>query len=178
MKNTDKTFDGLLVLEYQTGNSKALSLLVKRHHKRMCKQAYWYVKNVEASSDIVQDCWGVIVRKLISLKEPNSFKSWSTKIVIRKSLDYINKEKRKVNHLKEIYYESKVKDEPLDKEREIKQLLAGIKKLPKQQQLVLRLFYLEEHSLKEISSILEISVGTVKSRLYHAREKLKLILKR
>ncbi len=49
--------------------------------------------------------------------------------------------------------------------------------LPTNQQLVLRLFYLEGYSLKEMSQILEISMGTVKSRLFYGREKLKTILK-
>jgi len=46
-----------------------------------------------------------------------------------------------------------------------------------QQQMVIKLFYTEEYSLKEISKTLNISVGTTKSRLFHAREKLKQILK-
>ena len=56
-------------------------------------------------------------------------------------------------------------------------LLDAIKQLPVQQQEVLKLFYTEDYSLKEISQLLHISVGTTKSRLFHAREKLKLILK-
>ena len=57
------------------------------------------------------------------------------------------------------------------------ELLKAIKKLPEQQQIVIRLFYVEDYTLKEISEILNISIGTAKSRLFHAREKLKLILK-
>jgi RNA polymerase sigma factor (sigma-70 family) len=53
----------------------------------------------------------------------------------------------------------------------------AILSLPANQQVVLRLFYTEGYSLNEISDILEIAVGTVKSRLFHGREKLKTILK-
>ena len=53
----------------------------------------------------------------------------------------------------------------------------AIKNLPQNQQIILRLFYLEECSINEISSILKISKGTVKSRLFYAREKLKSIFK-
>ena len=56
-------------------------------------------------------------------------------------------------------------------------LLKAIKTLPAHQQMVIRLFYAEDYSLKDISNTLNISEGTAKSRLYHAREKLKLILK-
>jgi RNA polymerase sigma-70 factor (ECF subfamily) len=43
--------------------------------------------------------------------------------------------------------------------------------------MVLKLFYVEDYKLKELSDILKISVGTAKSRLFHAREKLKQQLK-
>jgi RNA polymerase sigma-70 factor (ECF subfamily) len=69
-------------------------------------------------------------------------------------------------------------DNDLDhKESDLAKVYTAIKDLPQDQQVVLRLFYLEEYSLKEISEIVNKSAGTVKSRLYHAREKLKTILK-
>ena len=49
--------------------------------------------------------------------------------------------------------------------------------LPEGQQIVLKLFYTEEYSLIEICEILGLSLGTVKSRLFYAREKLKTIIK-
>ena len=64
-----------------------------------------------------------------------------------------------------------------DKESIKIDLLKAIQSLSINQQMVIRLFYVEEYSLKDISDTLKISVGTVKSRLFHAREKLKLILK-
>jgi len=59
-----------------------------------------------------------------------------------------------------------------------KKLLKAIETLSKDKQNVLRLFYVEDYSLKEISVILNISLGTVKSRLFQAREKLKTIIKK
>lgn len=56
-------------------------------------------------------------------------------------------------------------------------IIQGIRLLPIEQQEVIKLFYTEEYSLKEIAEILRIKHGTVKSRLFHAREKLKTILK-
>ena len=57
-------------------------------------------------------------------------------------------------------------------------LLTAIRKLPKEKQDIIRLFYAEEYSITEISSFLKIPIGTVKSRLFQAREKLKSILKK
>jgi RNA polymerase sigma-70 factor (ECF subfamily) len=69
------------------------------------------------------------------------------------------------------------KDEARNSERQLELIKTAIKQLSADHRLILRLFYLEEHSLLEIGSILELSVGTVKSRLFHAREKLKSLLK-
>lgn len=177
MKTTEYAFDGLLVLEYQSGNRKSLNLLVKRHHVRLCKHSYRFTYDVEVSKDIVQDSWKTIISKLYTLKDPNSFSSWATRIVTRKSLDYLGKLKINRMHIESIHKDATTTDSSDDRESEIKKLHLAIKELPKNQQMVLRLFYLEEYSLKEIGSILEISVGTAKSRLFHAREKLKELLK-
>ena len=177
MKTTKKIYDGLLVLEYLAGNNQSLSMLVKRHHIRLCSHSYRYTMDIEASKDIVQDAWKTMINKLHTLNDPNSFGSWATKIVTRKSLDHISKAKRIRGQMEEYSREAWVAETRGDRESEIDQLLKAIKELPDDQQKVLRLFYLEEYSLKEIGDILEISIGTAKSRLFHAREKLKKIIK-
>lgn len=173
-----KVFDALLVQEYRTGNSKALDLLVKRHHSRLCKHAYWYTHDIDTSKDIVQDAWGVIINKLGHLKDPNAFGSWTMRIVTRKSLDFISRTKSNRDKLKVFRADTVTTEEDEDKAAIIKGLQKAILKLSDNQKIVLRLFYTEDYSLREISTILDISEGTVKSRLFHAREKLKLILKR
>lgn len=177
MGNTNKIFDGLLVLQYQSGDQKALSLLVKRYHPRLCRHAFWYTRDMDASKDIVQDSWSVMVHKLGSIKDPNSFGSWATKIVTRKSLDYLNHNKKTRERMQAYAKLPRTDTETEEGESDRLKLQRGIRALPEDQQIVLRLFYTQEYSLKEISDILNISVGTVKSRLFHAREKLKTILK-
>ncbi|WP_323789700.1 RNA polymerase sigma factor [Psychroserpens sp.] len=174
----DSHIDTELVIAYQAGDQKAMAKLVQRWHLIYCKKAYWLVKDTSLSKDIAQDCWQTIMDKLHTLQNPSSFKSWSLRIVYSKSLDALRERSRK--HSKETEFDkshlSFVED---DKENiDLKaSLLKAIKRLPEQQQIVLRLFYTEDYSLKEISELLSISVGTTKSRLFHAREKLKLILK-
>lgn len=177
MTDPSKIFDGLLVLQYRSGAKKALNLLVRKYHNKLCKHSYSYTNDIDASKDIVQDCWSIMINKLDSLNDPNLFGSWAFRIVTRKSLDFVNKRKRDKVKLEE-YVRITVVFDPIEKNKErIEKLLNGIQSLPKDQQVVLRLFYLESYSLKEMSEILEIATGTVKSRLFHAREKLKIILK-
>lgn len=179
MTNTNKTFDSLLVLQCQSGNKKAAGILVKRWHEKLCKQAYWYSKDIEASKDIAQDSWSTILLKIHNLKDPNSFGSWALTIVTRKSYDWLRKNKKELKNI-DSYRKNEVSIEydVYDKDDNIMILLKNaIKTLPSDQQMVLHLFYLESYSVKQIAEITNVSAGTVKSRLFTAREKLKLILK-
>ncbi|WP_422080831.1 RNA polymerase sigma factor [Ulvibacterium sp.] len=174
----NKTFDALLVLQYQSGDKKALGLLVKRYHGKLCRHSYWYTHDLDVAKDIVQDSWSIIIAKLTGIRDPNAFGSWAMRIVTRKSLDFLNRNKNDRERLKGYRNTRYDADMDEDKESDLIQLEKAIKLLPNDQQVVLRLFYTEEYSLKEIGTILEISTGTVKSRLFHAREKLKTILKK
>lgn len=178
MTDPGKIFDGMLVLQYRSGNKKALNLLVKKYHTKLCKHSYWYTHDLDASNDVVQDCWSKMIYKLDSLKDPNLFGSWAFRIVTRKSLDYAKKRKRELNKLGEHQSSEFHSNQEEDKKEEIGKLRKAMKNLSKEKQMVLQLFYMENYSLKEISEILQISVGTVKSRLFHARERLKIILKK
>ncbi|MEC3908583.1 sigma-70 family RNA polymerase sigma factor [Tamlana sp. 2201CG12-4] len=178
MRKKQQLINKHLVIDYQSGKLEALPLLVKRWHKYFCEKAFWIVKDPDVAKDIAQESWTVIINKIENLKKPECFGSWASRIVYTKSLDWINTNKRLQKSL-ETYKQEQVNIENEgDDEDNIKiKLLEAIKTLPDAQQVVIKLFYVEDYSLKEIGEILNISVGTAKSRLFHAREKLKQILK-
>lgn len=180
MKNFNKTKDTALVLAYRKGNQKAFAVLVKRWHLRFCNLAFWIVKDADIAKDIAQESWSVIMHKIQELKEPKNFKSWAISIVNRKAIDWLRVNHKELIKLQEIHCERNNENIffSVDEDFIIKeQLLASIKKLSTDHQMIIQLFYRESHSLKEISEILNISVGTTKSRLFHARENLKRSLK-
>ncbi|MGB3606149.1 RNA polymerase sigma factor [Psychroserpens sp.] len=176
-----KKSDASLVLEFQSGNTAALAILVKRWHKVFCEKAFWVVKDADVSKDIAQDSWRTIIDQLHTLKNPSSFKSWALRIVYTKSIDAFRQQNKRRKDLQTLYYEdtavNHLDDGDNDKQNTKLRLLKAIKTLPQKQQIVLDLFYTQGYALKEISSILDISVGTAKSRLFHARETLKKTLK-
>lgn len=176
--NTNQHTDASLIKAYQSGDKHALALLVKRWHLQFCKKAHWIVKDADLSKDIAQESWRTIINKLHTLQNPSSFKSWALRIVYSKSLDALRLQSRKQKREKEFKDDYGVMVDIYDENTQLKAaLLKAILSLSLEQQSVIKLFYIQEYSLKEISKTLDISVGTVKSRLYHAREKLKLILK-
>ncbi len=179
MTNSNKILDSLLVISYQSGDKKALELLVKRWNKKLCVQAYRYTKDWDLAKDIAQDTWHTVITKLFLLRDANSFGSWAMTIASRKALDVIkrNNKTKEINE-SHVMTEGETEISPIrTKEQQIGQILKKIPELPLDQRMVLKLFYLEEYSLKEISEITGASMNTVKTRLFRAREKLKTIIK-
>ena len=179
MQKPDDILDSNLVLDYQAGNKKALALLVRRWHKQFCIKAFFVVKDADEAKDIAQDCWRTIIDKLGSLKDPNNFSGWAMRIVYTKSIDVLRK-KQNERKGKDDYKKGTSFDyEPYSERAQLKkELYNAILELPEEQRHVIQLFYLNEYSLKEIAELLNIKAGTVKSRLFHAREKLKITLKK
>lgn len=178
MGKRDKAVDKQLVAQYQSGDGLALQKLVKRWHKTFCERAYWLTKDAEASKDIAQESWSAIITKISTLKDSGSFQSWALRIVFTKAMDWMRANQRNRNKLENYYNSQDDNDEEKNDDEALKKaLLSAVKSLPTEQQIVIRLFYVESYSLKEMSTLLEVSVGTVKSRLFHAREKIKEQLK-
>ncbi len=170
--------DKNLIERYISGDQSSLPILVERWHKIFCEKAFWVLHDKDLSKDIAQECWIIIINKLHTLKKVESFKSWALRIIYTKSIDAYKRRSRELQDLNKIEQKTNTpSDENEDKTVLKRKLLRAIQDLSKEKQDIIRLFYVEEYSLKEISSFLQIPIGTVKSRLFKAREKLKSIIK-
>ncbi|WP_296316858.1 RNA polymerase sigma factor [Winogradskyella sp. UBA3174] len=179
MELNNKDTDEDLVKRLQHGDKTALVELVKKWHKLFCDKSYWLVKDKDVAKDIAQESWLVIINKIDRLKNPKQFKYWSYRIVCNKSTDWLRlqSKQQQINIRTTIDIEDQTKD--YNENKNLKQkLLKSINALPTHQNIIVKLFYIESYSLKQISDLLNISVGTAKSRLFYAREKLKTILKK
>lgn len=165
----DHILDEWLVLQAQDGDMKAYSILIKRWHPKMLNHAYRMTKDAEVAKDITQEAWKAITAKLQSLRSPAAFKVWVYRIISNKSADWI-KERQKERDLIQHKEELIDHQEPLDNLDKIKRAL---NELPEESKLMLTMFYLDGHSVRAISEILNLSEGTVKSRLFYSRKKLK-----
>ena len=92
---TNSSIDANLVKQFQLGNTKALTELVKRWHKPFCQKAYWIVRDADISKDIAQESWKTIIAKIHNLKDPSKFRSWALRIVYSKSIDVMRESNTK-----------------------------------------------------------------------------------
>lgn len=109
--------------------------------------------------------------KIYDINDPNSLKSWTLRIVYNKSLDGI-KTNNKAQILSWNYKDEQAilaEESILELDERKQEVLKAVDNLPTHHEEIIRLFYINDYSLKEIASTLNISAGTAKSRLFHAR---------
>ena len=168
-----------LVKQFQEGDRQALKLLIKRFHPQLEQQIFAQTRDKASLEDLVQESWYAIITGLTTVNIRISFEVWALSIARRKAVDWIREQQRArkraqllaQEEVKE-YTEEDALDIILERKARLKHAIKG---LPQSQRIVLTMFYLENYSVQEISDILRISAGTVKSRLFNAREHLKEI---
>lgn len=178
-RNSDQIFDELLVIKCQDQDQKAYALLWKRWQPRILKWSFDFINDADVAKEIAQESWVSIHKGINKLRDPSLFRFWAYKIVQRRSADWIRKEQRKRSSIEEVRHEVVASEEDSsDAVDPVDSMLAAIKTLPEEHQRILRLFYLEKVPVRLLSTMLGLPEGTVKSRLYYAREQLKKKLKK
>jgi len=169
----EQPVDELLVMDCQDGSRRAMELLIGRWQKRLWRYALRLTGHSEAAWDVTQESWLAIVRGISRLNDPARFRPWAYRIVTNKANDWIGKYGR--TRLLPPDFDREVRrpdDEHAVATTDLNRLLH---KLSHSARTVLTLHYLEGFALADIAGILHIPRGTVKSRLYAARNELRAL---
>lgn len=171
-----RLLDEFLVASARTGDRKAWSMLVERWHAKLVAHAWRLTGDPEAARDAAQAGWVDILRGVARLENAEAFPAWAFRIVSRRCAGYIGRTVRRRDLERSLVdapaTEAVQAADPLDTIR----LRAAIADLPPDQRSAIALFYLEELSVAEVAVALEVPVGTIKTRLMHARRKLRAAL--
>ena len=168
-----------LVLSAKNGNKKAFDKLYELTHNDVWYNCLSLLKDEENAKDIMQETYITAFLKLDTLKDEEKFCGWLTAIATNKSK---NKLKGKVEYqiddevliVKTETDELMLPEEYINKAEKRKVLLQIIEDtLSFNQYQTVLMFYFDEMSISEIAQALEISEGTVKSRLNSSRAKMK-----
>lgn len=168
----EQIIDEILVLDCQSGHAEALDLLVERWQRRLWRYACRLTGNAEAAWEVTQESWLGIVRGIRRLHDPARFRPWAYRIVTNKANDWVRRRKGRVHVEPSETIDPPARDE-LPAHEVAADLEVILRRLPERSRTVLTLYYLEEFDLAEISGILRVPTGTVKSRLHHARAEFK-----
>ena len=171
--------ENLLILSAKNGNKRAFADLMKRYAKKIYYAAYSYLRNPDDAADISQDAFLKAYTHLHDFDESKAFFPWIYRITRNLCLNKIKRHESRNVGLPEydlidttcISPESEI----INREN-VKILQNAINFLPDMFREIIILKHFEECSYAEIGEILEIPIGTVMSRLYNARKKLRELL--
>ena len=172
-----KDEDFQLIEDFKVGDEDAFSKLVLRHREKVRNLVYLTLGDVDYVDDISQDVFISVYHKLKDFRFESKFTTWLYRITVNKCRDYLRKKKVRsiFVSIKEIDYNRGVKSNPdsIDVPGLVRK---GIEKLPEKLKTPLVLRDIKGFSYQEIADELKCEVGTVKSRIFRARESLKIIL--
>ena len=164
--------EDLLVMAAQNGNQKAFSVIYQHYQKPLLRFAFKLCGDHEIAMDAVQETWIKCSNSLYKLKDPRAFKSWLYRMLRWKMTDLLRQKIRFNENLETLT--DGIADQSAQKEPDdTSEVISAINRLPLVEKQIIHLFYLDEMKLAEIAAVLEIPLGTVKSRLSRARKMLK-----
>ncbi len=154
-----------LIKRARLGDPDAFTKLMKSHMQSMYKTAGAILFNDEDIADAISDtilaCW----ENLKSLKDDRFFKTWMTRILVNKCNDMIRK--------KQYYLDEEIPETPyMDRGYENAEWKETLSCISEKYRLAMVLYYIEGFNTGDISDILDIPEGTVRSRLARGREQL------
>lgn len=157
----------IMVIEAITGNEEMLFELILEIKDSLYKIAYSYLKNEEDALEAIQETSYRAFLNIKKLKKPEFFKTWITRILINYCCDELKRKKK-------IYPLDRSKDvgcyiEDNSESIVLKNYIHTLGDIYKE---VIILKYFEEYTIKEISYLLKIPEGTIKTRLSRGLSKL------
>ena len=178
-RESERIYDELLVAASVTGDRVALARLVARWHPKLLRHAWRVLGDAERAKDMVQEAWVEILRGLSRLNDVAAFPAWAYRIVTRRChRDFQRKGREPVERNGEEWLEGVEASANASGEAaaELSVVADAIRLLPGTQRAALALFYIEELSIAEIAIATDVPPGTVKTRLMHARRKVRQLL--
>lgn len=177
MTAKERALEAWLVATARTGDRRAMARLVALRGPRLLAHATRLLGERETARDVVQDAWVEILRGLGGLRDERAFLPWALRIVSRR----VAREIRRRQSGRRLATAIQAEADPLVNEAgpdevDAAKVRAAMATLPPAQAATVALFYLEDLSVTEVATALDVPVGTVKTRLMHARARLRALL--
>ena len=178
-----KPSDHDLILEIQGGSLDALGMIYDRHRRLVYRTALAICNDPDVAADLLQEVFLRLHRFAKRVDPGRPLEPWLYRVTANQTYTWVKRHHRWTQPLEEIaeWLSSGVKYSPqyiTEQDDESKRIQTAIAKLSLPQRVVVVMYYINDLSLHEISEILEIPEGTVKSRLHYGRNALKNHLER
>ena len=174
--------DGRLIAELESGDLDALGALYERHKTNVYRTALAITHDPAAAEDILQDCFLRLYKYAHSIDKRLPLRPWLYRVTTNLAYNWERRKKRWQTPLDDVldWLVNPIQCSP-ERRAEMSdiqsQVMDALQSLNTNQRIVMVLYYLNSLNLKEIASILDCPVGTVKSRLHYGRKTLRRKLK-
>ena len=174
-KHSPKERDSALLAAIAAGDRRAIEELYLSYHRRLARFLSRFTPRYENVEEIINDTFMVVWQSAKDFRNASQVSTWIIGIAYRTALKSFRRQKNHAGALSLEDYPEQTVDPTF--EAEVRDWLKhGLSRLPIEQRLTLELAYHMGHSLEEIAAITDCPVGTVKARMFHAREKLRQYL--
>ena len=184
-----KETDSILINQAKAGDDQAYDKLLNKYRNSVYNLVYRMVRDIEEAEDLTQEAFIKAFNSLAQFNEEYAFSTWLYKIATNNCIDFFRKRKLQTLSLdkpikykdSEIHHE--IPDPELNPEKNILAserssiIREAIETLPEKYYTAIVLRHTEEKSYEEIAEILHLPIGTVKARIFRAREMLNKALK-
>jgi RNA polymerase sigma-70 factor, ECF subfamily len=166
-----------LVLRAAAGDERAYGKLVQAYQSRVFNFVRSMVRNDEVAEDITQESFVKAFFSLKRLQNAGSFKSWLFRIANNNTLDWLRRKKFQLIDVDEQIHESYVDERNPERgameDERLLHVRKALDKLKPDQKAILVMCDLQGLSYADIAEVLKVPFGTVQSRIFYARKKLK-----
>lgn len=180
MEQNDKYLDDherALIERASKGDQKAFSELFHTYKEMVYRVVYRLLGNSEELNDAVQQTFIELYKSLPGYAGKSKFTTWLYRIAVNVSIQFFRKRRvqdRNQPFNPEIFSDSETNsDLPLERKELRKQIETALASLHIRKRTVVVLHDIENRTMEEISEIIGVPVGTIKSRLFYGREELK-----
>jgi RNA polymerase sigma-70 factor (ECF subfamily) len=178
-----------LVRRAQRGDLAAYDELIQRYQQRIYATVYHMTSNHEDANDLAQDSFIKAFQALKSFKGGSSFYTWLYRIAVNKTINFLKQRKNRVHmSLNDLDFNTEnnpdlvalISDKTPRRDAGLKELSeklnAALLKLSEPHRLVMVLHDVQGLSHEEVAEVMDCNIGTVRSRLFYARQQMQSLL--
>ena len=184
-RQTAPTDEAILVRSAKSGDLEAYDQLVRLYRERIYATIYHMTANHEDANDLAQESFIKAFRVLKSFKGDSSFYTWLYRIAVNKTINFLKQRKNRVQmSLNDLDFNAEhdpdlvalISDKTPRREVDLgelqEKLNEALLKLSEPHRLVVVLHDVQGLSHDEIAKVMDCNIGTVRSRLFYARQQL------
>ena len=166
-----------LVIQLQQGSLDALGQLYDQHQRMVFRTALVITGDPDTAADMVQDVFLRLYRFADHIDPGRPLEPWLYRMTVNLSYTWMKRNRRWLRPLEDLAEwltgGRQSPHEQVEMQDDWDRVQHAVSNLPFPQRVVIVLYYLNDLSLQDISEILEVPVGTVKSRLHYGRQALR-----